>query len=406
AFGVGLSTPLAAAAAAAPTQPSGRGSGGGKAKSLIFIFCGGGMSHLDTFDVTNKSSSVMFDEKPINTNVDGIQMGHHFTHLAKQADKMAIINAMSSTNGDHSQGSYLNLTGYEKRATIVHPMAGPFAEAVLGKRNKILPDSVIIGKSTSNSGFLDPSLSPLPIANPSGGVPNSSLLTDQDRFVKRMEIAQKLGSQFLQKAKYAGPKSYVEYYNQATKLLQSTELEAFDLSGEPNKTDYGNSRVGQGCLLARRLVERGVRVVQVHTGGFDMHDNLTTTAGDAFEPLDQAVATLLKDLESKGLLDSTLVAVSTEFGRTPEITKNAGRNHYPSAYSALLAGGGIVGGQAYGKTDKKGEYVESGNPVKPEDYLATLGYGLGVPLDQVIYSPSRRPFTFAGSGKPVADLFG
>ncbi|MEM9283056.1 MAG: DUF1501 domain-containing protein [Verrucomicrobiota bacterium] len=403
AFGVGLSTPLAAALNSANAQAV--ENGGGTAKSLIYIFCSGGMSHLDTFDVTNKSGSVMFDEKPINTNVDGIQMGHHFTHMAKQADKTAIINSIFSTNGDHSQGSYLNRTGYEKRATIVHPTVGPFAERLLGKRNEVLPDSVIVGRSTSNAGFLDPALSPLPIANPAGGVPNSELLTDNERFNRRMEIARKLGDQFIKTAKYAGPKSYVEYYNQANNLLQSTELEAFDLSGEPNRGDYGDTKVGQGCLLARRLVERGVRVVEVHHGGMDMHDNLESVAGDAFNPLDQAVATLLKDLESKGLLGTTLVAIGTEFGRTPEITRNAGRNHHPSAYSTVLAGGGIVGGQAYGASDKSGKKVAN-NPVRPEDFLATLGYALGVPLEERIYSASRRPFTFANDGKPVVELFG
>lgn len=400
-LGVGLTTPFASMLNNAAAQ-----GGAGKAKSLIYIYCSGGMSHLDTFDCTNKSGNVMFDkEQPVSTNVDGIQLGPHFTKLAKHADKMAIINSMHSINGAHEGGKYIMLTGYNKRATIVHPRIGPFAQELLGKRGEILPDSVIVGQSTSNSGYLDPSLSPLPIADPNGGVPNAMLLTNDERFNRRMEIAKKLGTQFVEKFKYSGPKSYVEYYDQATTLLQSTELEAFDISGEPNRSDYGESRVGLGCLLARRLVERGVRVIEVHTGGFDMHEDLETRSSGVFPILDQALATLLSDLESKGLLETTMVAVGTEFGRTPNINMNAGRDHFPATYSTMLAGGGIVGGQRYGESDKQGKKVVS-DEVTPEDFLATIGYGMGIPLEETIYSPSRRPFTFADKGKPVTKLFG
>ncbi len=400
-LGVGLTTPFAATMNQASAQ-----AGAGKAKSLIYIYCSGGMSHLDSFDCTNKSSAVMFQrDKPISTNVDGIQLGPKFTNLAKHADKLAIINSMHSTNGAHEGGSYIMLTGYNKRATIVHPRIGPFAQELLGKRGEILPDSVIVGQSTSNSGYLDPSLSPLPIADPNGGVPNAMLLTNDERFDRRMEIAQKLGTQFVEKFKYSGPRSYVEYYEQATSLLKSTELEAFDISGEPNRAQYGESRVGLGCLLARRLVERGVRVIEVHTGGFDMHEDLETRANGVFPVLDQAVAALLEDLKSKGLLDSTMVAIGTEFGRTPNINMNNGRDHFPATYSTVLAGGGIAGGQLYGESDKQGKKIVS-NEVTPEDFMATIGYGLGIPLEETIYSPSRRPFTFADKGKPVTSLFG
>ncbi len=400
-LGVGLSTPFATMMDQASAQ-----SGGGKAKSLIYIYCSGGMSHLDSFDCTNKSGAVMFDrEPPISTNVDGIQLGPKFTNLAKHADKLAIINSMHSTNGAHEGGRYIMLTGYAKRATIVHPRVGSFAQELLGKRNEILPDSVVVGQSTSNSGYLDPSLSPLPIADPDGGVPNSMLLTGDERFDRRMEIANKLGKQFVEKFKYSGPKSYVEYYEQATHLLKSTELEAFDISGESNRAQYGETRVGLGCLLARRLVERGVRVIEVHTGGFDMHEDLQTRADSVFPALDQAVATLLTDLQSKGLLDSTLVAIGTEFGRTPEINMNSGRDHFPATYSCVLAGGGIAGGQRFGESDKQGKKVVR-NEVTPEDFLATIGHGMGVPLEETIYSPSRRPFTFANKGKAITDLYG
>lgn len=376
---------------------------GGKAKNLIYIYLSGGMTHLDTFD-PKKNKDVMGATEILDTNVDNMKFGMHLKELAKLGDKIGVINSMISTNGAHEQGEYIMRTGYSKRATIVHPTVGPWAETLLGKRGEILPDSVLVGQSTSNAGFMDPSLSPLPIADPSGGVPNTQLIVEGERFDRRMQMAQKLGQQFVDKFKYTGPKSYVEYYNQANRLLKSDALSAFDISNESNRADYGENRLGQGCLLARKLVENGVRVVEVVAGGWDMHQDIATGTADRLPELDQALATLIRDLDSRGLLDSTLIALGTEFGRTPDINMNAGRDHYPAAYSCILAGGGIKGGTVYGETDGMGKKVKA-NPVKPEDFLATIGYGLGLDLDETIYSPTQRPFTFADKGQPVTALF-
>lgn len=376
----------------------------GKAQNLIYIYLSGGMTHLDTFDPKD-SSGVMIGEEPISTNVDGMRFGSTLVNLAKHADKMAVINSMSSQNGAHEQGQYIMRTSYDMIGTIVHPTVGPFLEELQGKRGKILPDSVVIGQSTSNAGYLDPSRSPLPIADPNGGVPNAMLLTDDTRFQRRMEMANKLGKQFVDKYDYAGAKSYVEYYDQATTLLKSTELAAFDISGESGREKYGETRLGQGCLLARKLIENGVRTVEVISGGWDMHVGIDNSITEKGKELDDALSALIEDLESKGLLDSTLIALGTEFGRTPDINMNGGRDHYPAAFSTVLAGGGIKGGQVYGSTDKKGEKVAN-DPVSPKDFLATIGYGLGVDLAAEIYSPSGRPFTFGNHGKPVEKLFG
>lgn len=377
--------------------------GGAKAKNLIYIYLAGGMTHLDTFD-PKKNSNVMGGTEILDTVVDNMKFGMHLKELAKQADKIAVINSMMSTNGAHEQGEYIMRTGYEKRATIVHPTIGPWAETLLGKRGEILPDSVLIGQSTSNAGFMDPSLSPLPIANPSGGVPNTQLIVEGDRFDRRMQMAQKLGQQFVDKFKYTGPKSYVEYYNQANRLLKSDALSAFDISNESNSAEYGESQIGQGCLLARKLVENGVRVIEVVSGGWDMHVDVSGGTATKLPELDMAVATLLKDLQERGLLESTIVAIGTEFGRTPDINMNAGRDHYPTAYSCILAGGGIKGGTVYGETDGAGKKVKA-NPVKPEDFLATIGHGLGLNQEETVYSPTQRPFTFADKGVPITALY-
>ncbi|HQW29133.1 MAG TPA: DUF1501 domain-containing protein, partial [Verrucomicrobiales bacterium] len=302
-FGVSLSVPF--------LPRSFQAQDGAKAKNLIYIFLSGGMTHLDTFD-PKKSSDVMGGTEILDTAVDNMKFGMHLKELAKQADKIAVINSMMSTNGAHEQGQYIMRTGYEKRATIVHPTMGPWAETLLGKRGEILPDSVLIGESTSNAGFMDPSLSPLPIANPSGGVPNTTLIVEGDRFDRRMQMAQKLGKQFVDKFKYTGPKSYVEYYNQANRLLKSDALSAFDISNEANSAEYGTSQIGQGCLLARKLVESGVRVIEIVSGGWDMHVDVANGTATKLPELDMAVATLLKDLQARGLLESTLVAIGTE----------------------------------------------------------------------------------------------
>jgi uncharacterized protein (DUF1501 family) len=377
----------------------------GKAQNLIYIYLSGGMTHLDTFDPKESSSVALPNADPISTNVSGMRFGSTLVNLAKHADKMAVINSMSSQNGAHEQGQYIMRTAYDKRATIVHPTMGPFLEELQGKRGEILPDSVVIGQSTSNAGYLDPSRSPLPIADPNGGVPNSMLLTDETRFQRRMEMANKLGQQFVNKYDYSGAKSYVEYYDQATTLLKSTELQAFDISGESGRDKYGETRLGQGCLLARKLVENGVRTVEVISGGWDMHVGIDQSIRDKGKELDDALSALIEDLESKGLLDTTLIAVGTEFGRTPEVNMNSGRDHYPAAFSTALIGGGIKGGQVYGSTDKLGRKVKS-DPVSPKDFIATIGYGMGVDLEETIYSPSGRPFQFGHDGEPVEKLFG
>lgn len=376
---------------------------GSKGKNLIYIYLKGGMSHLDTFDAKRDGSDVMGDTKTINTKVDDLKFGEHLPKLASMADKLAVIRGMNSTNGAHEEGEYIMRRGYNKRATIVHPTMGPFAEKLLGKRNEILPDSVIIGESTSNAGWLEPALSPLPIADPAGGVPNSSITTDQERFDRRMKMAQKLGQNFIGKYKYTGPESYVEYYEQATKLLKSEELKAFDISSE-NSTAYGSEKLGQGCLLARKLIENGVRVVEVVSGGWDMHIGLKESLANRVPVVDQAVSALLKDLEERGLLDSTIVAIGTEFGRTPDFNINSGRDHFPAAYSCVIAGGGVKGGTAYSETDGNGKKVK-GPQVRPEDFLATIGHGLGIDTEEVVYSATQRPFTFGGKGKPIKELF-
>lgn len=378
--------------------------GGGKAKSLIYIYCSGGMTHLDTFDPKEKKE-VMGDTEVINGNVDGMRFGSHLKGVAQQADKIAVINSMSSRNGAHAQARYQMMTGYNQRATIVHPHIGPWTEKYFGKRGDLLPDSVIINRGTSNSGYLDPAMSPLPVANPEAGIANSTLTTTEERFAKRMDMSLDIGKNFVEKYQhYSSPKGYVEFYDQASRLLRSEELEVFDLSTVDDRDKYGMNSLGQGCLLARRLVENGVRVVEVHCGGWDMHNDIQGSLSNRLPPFDTAVSNLIADLDTLGLLESTMIVVGGDFGRTSRINDRGGRDHQPAVFSTMFAGGGIRGGQVYGSSDADGRRVGD-KAVSVEDFHATIGYGMGIDLEYAIYSPSGRPFVFGNHGKPVTSIF-
>ena len=194
-------------------------------------------------------------------------------------------------------------------------------------------------------------------------------------------------------------------YDDAVRLMESNDLKAFDLKDESESTreSYGSDNFGQGVLLARRLVERQVRFVEVQLGGWDTHQNNFSRVPERCSILDQALSALLDDLSKRGLLEETLVVLATEFGRTPNINVNEGRDHYPKAFSCMLAGGGIKGGQVWGKTDKEGREVID-QKVEIPDLNATIAYTLGLPLDEIIYSPTRRPFTLSDKGQPITQL--
>jgi uncharacterized protein (DUF1501 family) len=249
------------------------------------------------------------------------------------------------------------------------------------------------------------------IGSPDDGLQDSTRAesVSPEDFDRRLSLADRLNSQFHTRYPNAGVKAYEELYREAIALMKSKDLKAFDLSQEPAATRalYGSGRFAQGCLLARRLVENGVRFVEVQLGGWDTHvDNFTSVAGRCKE-FDQAYAALITDLEKSGKLKDTLVVVATEFGRSPEIKTEHkdGRDHHPQAFSCLLAGGGIKGGVKHGLTDASGSKVKEGL-VTVQDFNATIAHALGLPYDTVVMSPTKRPFKIADKGVPVTSLFG
>lgn len=377
------------------------------AKRVIYLYMSGGMTHLDTFDV-KPGAETQGPTKAIKTSADGVQISEYLPRLAKHMHHGAIVNSLSSKTGAHQQANYLMHTSYEMRGTIQHPGMGAWMLKFLGKDNQTLPANVVIGGASRHpgAGFFESRFGPVMIGDPNRGLQNVKSSLKEEDFSYRLGLSDKLSKKFREDYGRKDVRAYTAMYDDAVKLMESPDLEAFDIRKESEATReaYGDDRFGQGCLLARRLVESGVRFVEVGLGGWDTHQANFVRAPERCDILDRGISALIADLEKRGLLNDTLIVVASEFGRTPRINQNVGRDHYPKAFSGLLVGGGIAGGQKYGKTDETGENVIE-NPVDPADFNATIGYALGLPLNQVLYSPSKRPFTVAQNGKPLTQLF-
>lgn len=386
---------------------------GGKAESVIFLNMNGGMSHLDTFDLKPRKSDVQGPVKAIDSAANGVQISEYLPQTAKIMDKVCVINSMTSINGAHERGQYVLHRNYAPLGTIVHPAIGAWVLRLGGRKNPNLPGFVAIGSGPEigPGGWMGSKFSAVPVLDPAQGLSHSHRppsVSAKD-FEHRLTVADELNKSFHKQFQHRDIKGYEDLYSEATKLMTSEDLAAFDLTKEPETTRaaYGKSRFGQGCLLARRLAEKGVRFIEVTLGGWDTHyDNFTAVAARCKE-FDQAYATLIQELAERGMLDKTLVVVATEFGRTPTIVAEHrnGRDHHPAAFSCLMAGGGVHGGNKFGETDGKGERVKK-DPVTIEDFNATIAYALRLPHEEVVVSPAGRPFTLGNKGKPVTALFG
>jgi uncharacterized protein (DUF1501 family) len=408
-LGVGVgawtSNPLAQVIGdASRSQPASR-----SAKKVIYLYMNGGMSHLDTLD-PKEDAAVRGATEIIKASRCHTRLSAYMPRLAECAHHTAIIRSMHSNQGAHERGRYFVWTGYAQRGTIRHPSLGSWAVRLGGSFNPNLPGYIKIGGDTRHpgGGFLDSTFAPLPIRNPDQGLQHSQLADglDEATFNARLSLSREFNQAFEARFPQQQVRAYGAAYDHAIKLMKSRDLAAFDLTAEPDsmREAYGGDAFGKGCLLARRLIERDVRFVEVSLGGWDTNqDNFPRVEARA-ALLDQALSTLLQDLSSRGLLDETLVVLATEFGRTPKINQNNGRDHYPKAFSCLLAGGGVKGGSIVGSTDSRGAEVIS-DPVTIPDFNATIAYALGLPLDQIVTAPSGRPFTIADKGQPLKQLF-
>jgi hypothetical protein len=376
---------------------------GGKAEHIIYIYNAGGMSHLDTFD-PKTDAEIKGSSTAIGTNVAGIQLTDNLPNLAKHADKMAVIRGMTSTNGDHAGGQYMAHTAYKKIGTITHPAMGAWmCNFQDDHKVRAFPLNYLISGASDHpgSGWMDKKYSPVPIHDPLRGLDNT-VIKDKTDFNKRIDILARLNKD-TNKINNPYIKGYVEFYDQTVRLLNSKDLEVFDLTKETAATRerYGNTKTGQGLCLAKRLIEKAnAKFVEVTTGGWDNHNDIANAIKPNISALDVGLAALIDDLKASGLLSKTLIVIATEFGRTPTINVNKGRDHFPKAYSQVLIGAGIKNGIVYGKTNDKGSEVAD-EQVTVQDFIATIAAAAGLPLDTKLISPERRPFTVADKGKAV-----
>ncbi len=390
----------------------------GKHKAFILLWMAGGPTQTDTFDLKTEHPNGG-PSKSIETAVPGIHISEHLPGVAKQMKDMAIIRSLTTTEGDHDRATRAMLTGHKPgQEGVNYPSLGSMFAKELGDEASDLPHYVSIAPmrfgDSGGPGFLGPNFAPLVVSGNSNDPEARANLSIEnlkapagvrkESLEKRFEISKFLQDDFNKSAKSPSSKAHKANFERAWRMIESNAKGAFKLDEETAalRDKYGRSQFGQGCLLARRLVERGVAFVEVTLGGWDTHGNNFAAVKTLSDTLDPAWSTLMDDLRERGLLDSTLVVWMGEFGRTPKINTNNGRDHFPMAWSTVLGGGGIKGGQVIGDTGKAGTEVAD-RPVRLADFYATMCAGIGVSPDHENISPEGRPIPLVDRGGKVIE---
>ena len=386
-------------------------------KSCIFIWLDGGPSHLDTFDLKPDAPiEIRGNFKPMKTAVPGIHICEHLPSIAKHMKKIALVRTMTSAIGEHDQAGIYMHTGYKPTPAIVYPSIGSVVSRVKGGSGAIPPYvAAPSARPYMGPGYMPGSYSPFNVGDdlrkPSVKVRDLDfpIGMTEERMQSRRAMVEKMDA--FQRAVEDDPAAQDRgsFFEQAYRLVTSPRAkQAFDLSKETAATrqKYG-AKIGQSCLLARRLVEAGAKFVSVVDVGWDTHlnidYNLTYGFPGKLPGLNAALGSLLEDLQDRGLLDTTLVVVMGEFGRTPKLNPRGGRDHWPGANSILLAGGGVHGGQVIGRTDARGE-LPADIPVSPEDLARTLYTLLDVDPDQSFTTADGRPIHLVQGGRFLSEL--
>ena len=385
-------------------------------RACILLWMSGGPSQTDTFDLKPEhKNGGPFQE--IASSVPGIRISEHLPQTARQMKRLAIIRSMHTKEGDHGRATYHLRTGYPQQGPIDYPPVGALLARELGDAAADLPGFVSItpnrgvNAAAFGAGFLGPRYAPLMVGADGGRALKVQDLPLADGVTKsqadaRVNLLEGLEHDFVGRHPDAGPLSHQAAYERAVRLMKPAAARAFDLDEEPDRLRdaYGRSLFGQGCLLARRLVERHVPFVEVTLNGWDTHIQNFDAVPRLSAVLDQAWAALLTDLEQRGLLDSTLVVWMGEFGRTPQINGQVGRDHFPNAWTTVLGGGGIRGGQVVGRTSTDGTMVEE-RPVPVPDFMATIWQALGIDPTKQNLSNVGRPIRLADVGAvPVREV--
>ncbi|SFH74280.1 DUF1501 domain-containing protein [Planctomicrobium piriforme] len=395
-------------------------------KACILLWMSGGPSQTDTFDLKPGHANGG-PVKPISTSVPGVQISENLPGLAKQMQDLAIIRSLTSSEGDHQRGTQLMLTGYRPRAEAVsYPVLGSLLTKELGSGDQDLPGFVSISSfrfAQMGAGFLGPKYAPLSVSGQSNDPTARANLTienlrpptglNADSMENRFELLQSLQQDFRREHVAESTAAHQANYERAMRMVRTEAKSAFrlDQEADPLRDAYGRNRFGQGCLLARRLIERGVSFVEVTLSGtndnqlgWDTHQENAARVKELCGVLDPAWSTLVTDLRERGLLKSTLVIWMGEFGRTPTINENGGRDHFPLAWSTVLCGGGIRGGQVVGSTGEDGMRVVD-RPVTVPELYATVCAALGIDHTRENLTPDGRPIAIVDAhAHPVSEI--
>lgn len=385
------------------------------AKAVIQIHLDGGLSHIDTFDP--KPDAPIEVRGPFGTvksKLGGERLSELLPRTASIADRLVLVRSFAHTEADHDRGQHSVLTGFQPSPALAYPSLGAVVAHELGGRQD-LPPYVCIPSAQNpwlGTGYLSSAFAPFAV----GGNPAASNFKVQDlaagkdiddaRRGRRRDLLAALDAGFVGSGEADAVRAVAEYYAQAWALIESpTARAAFDLAAEPAalKDRYGKHTLGMGCLLARRLVQGGVRYAVVASGGYDHHTQIATGLPPRLGELDQALAALIADLDSLGQLDETLVLVTTEFGRTPRLNGDGGRDHWPRVFSVVLAGGGCKRGFVFGSSDANGAEPAT-EPVRPADLAATVFSALGIDLDKKLLAPGNRPIDLVREGRVLREV--
>lgn len=385
-----------------------------KAQSVINIFLPGGIAAQESFDP--KLLAPIEFRGPlgsVKTKLPGVHFSELLKHTAEVADKLCVIRSMTHGEADHDRGTHNMFTGWRPSPAVQYPSIGSIVSHELGPRNNLPPYICVPTQPNAfaGTGYLGSAYGPFSLgADPANGGFRVRDLTlpggvDEKRFSERKEMRAVVDAHFSSLEKSDALAGMDSFYQRAYAMMSSDKArEAFDLAKEPGqlRDEYGRNAAGQRLLLARRLVEAGTRFVSLTYGGWDHHDNIRNGFSNQMPAFDQAFAALIRDLERRGMLDSTLVLVTTEFGRTPKVNGTAGRDHYPKVFSIVMAGGGMKGGYVHGSTDPTGSEVDT-DPLTVPDYAATIYSLLGIDFEKALMA-GTRPVKIVKDGEVARGL--
>jgi len=387
----------------------------GTAKSVIHIYLPGGMAHQESFDPKpNAPIEYLGEMKQVATKISGELFGETLGKTAEIADKLTVIRSMTHGEAAHERGTHNMFTGYRPSPALQYPCIGSVVSHEYGPRNNLPPYVCIpnMPNEYAGSGYLSSAFAPFSLgSDPAAGgfkvrdldLPGG---VDDSRFATRRSALEAINAHFQKKEKSDDLNAMNTFYDRAYSLISAPEArQAFDLEKESAaiRDEYGRNTAGARMLLARRLVQAGVRLVNLTYGGWDMHNAIVGGFKNQMPAFDQAFSTLIKDLDRTGLLKETLVMVSSEFGRTPKINAQAGRDHYPKVFSVVLAGGGIKGGYIHGSSNSTASEPEE-LAMGPEDLFTTVYHCLGIVADKELMAPGDRPIEIVDGGKVIKEL--